>query len=683
VLTDPPAARRLDLVEVLHGIEVADPYRWLEDGEDTETIAWVSAQNERTRAVLDALPDRPAWRDRLAELLAAPLSRSCRVAAESVFTLERAGGAPQFALVVRSALDPTVAPRTLVDPAGLAADATTAIDWYHPSRDGRLVAYGVSEGGDERSTLRVLDVTTGDHLDDAIPHTRAASVGWWPDGRGFLYTRYPEDSEYGRTVYEHRLGEPWQDDRLVWGELPQPEAWPDVEVSADGRWALVHVSVGWSRTDVHLYDRENDRWNVVVAGVEARTGFTVDGERLLGTTTLDAPRGRVVVASLDEPATWTTLVDERTQVIDAVLPAGDVFYVLATQRSVARVEVHERDEAVGSEVALPDVGTFAGFDADPATGVAFFQIESFTRPPALHRVTADGSPQPWDAAGRDGDLTRFSVGQQTYLSADGTEVGLFVVHRADQAPSSATPAILTGYGGFAISSTPLWSPLAAAWCERGGLYAVAGLRGGSEEGEAWHADGMRDRKQNVFDDFAAAADFLVGQGFTSREGLALRGGSNGGLLVAAALTQRPALARAVHGAVPLADMVRFSRFLIARLWIPEYGDPDVAAELAWLHAYSPYHHVTEGESYPAVLITTAEGDSRVDPSHARKLAAQLQWASAGQDERPILFHEEGRAGHGVGKPLHKQADEAADVLAFLADQVGLGGRVRSGGDDPR
>ena len=318
---------------------------------------------------------------------------------------------------------------------------------------------------------------------------------------------------------------------------------------------------------------------------------------------------------------------------------------------------------------LPDVGTFAGFDADPATGVAFLQLESFTRPPALHRVTGHGGVEAWGEVG-DAAATAFSVTHQTYVSRDGTAIGLFLVHRADVEPSPGTPAILTGYGGFAIASTPVWSPVAAAWCEQGGLYAVAGLRGGAEEGESWHEAGMRDQKQNVFDDFAAAADHLVASGWTSRRRLAITGRSNGGLLVAAALTQRPDLARAVHCGVPLTDMVRFPQFLIARLWVPEYGDPDVAEELAWLHAYSPYHRVVEGTCYPAVLFTTAEGDSRVDPLHARKMAAQLQWASACQDDRPILFQEEGRAGHGVGKPLLKQADEGADVLAFLAWQLG-------------
>lgn len=674
----PPPTRREPVVDVLHGVEVADPYRWLEDGDSAETAAWVAAQNERTRQMLDALPGRPGWHQRLIELFGAPMSRSCRVAGDHVLSLERAGGAAQYVLVVRSAVDAGLSARVLLDPSGMAADATTAIDWYHPSRDGRLVAYGASEGGDERSVLRIVDVATGEHLPDEIPHTRAASVGWLPDASGFLYTRYPEGDEYGRRVYEHQLGEPWKDDRLVWAALVTPEAWADVDVSPEGTHALVHVSGGWKRTDVHLYDCATETWKVVVEGVDERTSFQFDGDRLLGFTNIEAPRGRVVTAPLADPARWETVVAERQPVIDAVVPAGDTFFVLLTDRSVAVLEQYHRDAGALGEVALGDLGTFAGFDADPVTGQAFFQLESFTRPPALQRIDVRGRVEPWAAAGDtapasgDGPGPSFAVTHTSYLSSDGTPVGLFLVHRADQPLSPATPAILTGYGGFAISSTPVWSPVAAAWCERGGLYAVAGLRGGVEEGESWHESGMLVNKQNVFDDMAAAADHLVEAGLTSRDRLSLRGGSNGGLLVAAVLTQRPELAAAVHCAVPLTDMVRFPEFLIARLWVPEYGDPQDPDAFAWLYAYSPYHRVEEGTCYPAVLFTTAEGDTRVDPNHARKMAAQLQWASACQDERPILFHQEGRAGHGVGKPLHKQADEAADVLAFLAWRLGVG-----------
>jgi prolyl oligopeptidase len=673
MIPSPPPARRDAVVDVLHGIEVPDPYRWLEDGDCPDTAAWVVAQNERTHQALGSRPDRAAWHERLVALLGAAVSTGCHLAGDRLFALERRDGRPQFSLVVRSASDPAAPPRTLIDPAELSADGTVAIDWYHPSLDGSRVAYGVSEGGDERSVLHVLDVETGEVLADRIPETRAADVGWAHDTGSFLYTRYPEGDEYHRMVYEHRLGDDWHDDPLVWGELPTPEAWPSVMTSPDGRYALVHVLVGWSRTDIHLLDRATGSWTTVIEGVDALTALGFDGDRLLGTTTLEAKRGRVVTAPLTDPAAWTTLVPESDAVLDGAHPVEGGFLVRSTRSAIARLHHHTSGGALVGEVALPEPGSFAGFDSEAARPVAFFQLEGFTRPSSILRWTPQHGIEPWSVAEAAVDPSRFTVRQVRYPSADGTEIGLFLVHRADLSPGVHTPCILSGYGGFAIASTPAWSPMVAAWCEAGGLFAMAGLRGGYEEGEAWHHAGRRDKKQNVFDDFHAAADFLVESGLTSRARLALRGGSNGGLLMGAAITQQPQLARAVHCAVPLLDMVRYPQFLIARLWTDEYGDPEKADEFAWLWAYSPYHHVHEGTCYPAVLFTAAEGDTRVDALHARKMAAVVQWATSCGDERPVLLRQESKAGHGVGKPLHKQADEAADVLAFFTWQLGAPG----------
>ena len=585
--------------------------------------------------------------------------------------MERADGQAQFALVVRSAVDATAPPRVLLDPSDRATDAAVAIDWFHPSRDGQLVAYGTSEGGDERSVLRIIRTSTGDHLTDEIPDTRAASVAWLPDASGFLYTRYPEGDEYNRRVYGHRLGADWPDDAVVWDRLPTPQAWPDVDVSPDGQWALVHVLVGWGRTDVHVLHRPSDTWHTVVEGRQALTQLTFGPDGLVGTTTADAPRGRVVAVPLrPEPGPWATLVPEGEAVLESCRVAGDSLLVAATHHAVAQLHRYRLDGWPLGEVALPELCSFSGLDTSRDEPIAFVQIESFVRPGALFRC-ADGRLAPWGAeADARVDASSFAVERQMFRSLDGTEIGMFVVRRADVVPGPETAAILTGYGGFAIASTPAWSPAAAAWCELGGVYAVAGLRGGYEEGEAWHNAGRRENKQCVFDDFAAAADHLVATGLTSRHRLALRGGSNGGLLVGAALTQDPAMARAVHCAVPLLDMVRYPQFLIARLWTDEYGDPDIANEFEWLWAYSPYHHVEPDVCYPAVLFTAAEGDSRVDALHARKMTAALQFATSCGDEKPILLRQEGRAGHGVGKPLLKQADELADVFAFFTWQLG-------------
>jgi prolyl oligopeptidase len=616
------------------------------------------------------------------------------VRGDRLFTIDRWGARDRAALVVRSLSAPRPGPgRVLIDPADASGAVTSAIDWYQPSPDGGLVAFGTSVGGDERSTLRIVDADTGVLLPDALPHTRAASVAWLPDASAFAYTRYPdpdavgvEDAGYHRTVWWHRLGDHPGDDTPCFTDLPDKEAWPEVTLSADGRWLLVHVERGWSQTDVHLLDRDAGRWSTVVEGIEATTWLRVDGERdrLVGETTLGAPRGRLVAAPLgghptrvegaerpvvDPSAALTDLVPEGDDVLAASAISGEHLLVLRTRAGVSSLQHHAPDGARLADVTSLTGGLAAvtALAAHPsAPGVVAVGHTSFTRPDTVTAWRPDGPPV---------ELTRLpgpavptaTVTQVRYPSSDGTAVPMLLVHGSDTAVDAGTPTLLTGYGGFNITETPAWSPFIAVWCELGGQVAIPGLRGGGEEGEAWHQAGRRANKPQVFADFEAAADWLVEQGRTSRRRLATRGGSNGGLLVAACLVRRPDLCAAVVCDVPLTDMVRFPRFLIARLWIPEYGDPDVPEELAWLHAYSPYHQVVDGTSYPATLVTTGEEDSRVDPCHARKMAARLQAASTGT----VLLRVESAAGHGQGKPASKQIDERADVLAFLAWQLAL------------
>jgi prolyl oligopeptidase len=673
-----PTARRTDVLDILHGIRVADPYRWLEDGDSAETREWTAGHNERTRAVLDALPHRPELHRRLTQLLRAGGSVGPRVAGDRIFSLDRWGDHDQAVIVVRSVDQPGPAePRVVVDPHAATGDPTAAIDWFHPSRDGRLIAYGISAGGDEHSTLKVIDVDSGVHLPDEIPDTRAASVAWWPDGSGFAYARYPEGEEYGRHLRLHRLGVAPEDDAVLFEARPEPEAWPDVSLSRDGRWYGIHVAYGWTRIDVHLIERATGAPTTVIEGVEAITGFEVIGDRIIGMTTLDADRGRVVAAPVATPTPqhWETLVPESDAVIEGVAITPGALLVPSTLRAASRLDVYDHDGTNRRSIELPELGSLAGLSASREGELAAFSFTGFTRPATTFRWTPRTGVDQWSALPGAPDAERYEVDQVSYPSTDGTEIGMFLIRAAGPAAGGegdggAPATILTGYGGFGLTMSPAWSPLVAAHCDAGGVYAVACIRGGAEEGEAWHKAGMRERKQQVFDDFAAAADWLVAQGQTSRDRLAIRGGSNGGLLMGAMVTQRPDLCRAVHCAVPLLDMVRFHHFRIAKLWIPEYGDPDVADEFAWLHAYSPYHRVVDGTCYPAMLVTTAEEDSRVDPNHARKFAARIQAATSCGDEHPILLRIETRAGHGQGKPVSKQADELADVLAFLHWQLG-------------
>jgi prolyl oligopeptidase len=680
----PPPTRRDPVVDVLHGVEVADPYRWLEADADPDVETWIATQNERTHAALGELAGRDALHAELSALLRAGSSVACSVAADRVFSIDRWGDRDQAVLVVRDAADRDVV-RTLVDPHGLTGDTTASIDWYQPSNDGRLVAYGISTGGDELSTLHVLDVDTGDHRDDAIPHTRAASVAWTPEGDAFVYTRYPDpatvpDDErgYWRKVFRHRLGDRWENDELVWDRLPDKTAWANVSLSRDGRWLLVHLSLGWSRVDLHLVDLGTGARTALIEDVEAISTFDVVEDRVVGITTLDADRGRVVTAPVTAPAhdNWSTIIPESDRVLESFAVTSSSLLVLSSRSAVTSLDRYAFDGTGRVPVELPALGSLVGLSGSRERDEGYFSFTSFAAPPGLYRWTPDAvvewSQLPRGGPGRGQPTTDYVIEQVRYPSSDGTEIPMFLVRAGATTPSATTPCVLTGYGGFSIVNGPAYNPAAVTVCDRGGIYAVANIRGGAEEGESWHRAGMREHKQRSFDDFIAAADWLVAKGYTSRDLLAIRGGSNGGLLMGAAVTQRPDLCRAAHIAVPLLDMVRYQRFLIARLWIPEYGDPDEPEEFAWLWTYSPYHRVLDGTCYPAVLLTTARGDSRVDPMHARKMAARLQVSTSCGDDHPILFREETDAGHGQGKPVTKQAQELADVLGFLLWQLGVG-----------
>lgn len=671
----PPATRLDDVVDVLHGTEVRDPYRWLEHGDDSEVVDWIAAQNRHSTELIESLPDRDRWHARLVELLQLPVVMSARIRNGRAFALERGAEAEQFALTVRTVGAKDDEPTVLVEPAAGTIDAARAIDWFHPNRDATVVAVGISEGGTERSVLRLVGLDTAAGADE-IPHTRACSLDWLPDGSGFVYTRYPDGGEYHRSVYRHQLGEPWSGDELIWSDDDDQTAWPEVKVSPDGSTALVHVSRGWTRIDPILVDLATGRRTTLHDhdDVSSSLAFSTAGESLVGLTTLDAPMGRVVMVDLDRPAPehWRTIAGHGDRVIDETELVGDEIWAVSSRNGVGRIERYGLDgRDLGLVAGIDGAVSIVGLNADPETGDALAIVDSFTAPTTVWLSPANsGTATPWFPRPGSGPGAELGVDHVEYPSEDGTAIGMFVIRRSDVEPGRDVPAILNGYGGFAIAETPLWSAQISAWCEAGGTYAIAQMRGGLEHGEAWHLAGRREHKQNVFDDFHAAADWLVEQQMVDRDRLALHGRSNGGLLVGVALTQRPDLCRAVWCGVPLLDMVRFPQFLIARMWTDEYGDPDIAEEFGWLHKYSPYHNVVAGTCYPATLFTAAEGDSRVDPLHARKMTAAVQAATSCGADSPIVMIQEGRAGHGVGKPVGKRADELADALAFLAFFVG-------------
>ena len=691
-----PRAERLDLVDHLHGRPVADPYRWLEDPDDPRTREWSAAQDTLARAHLDALPGRDQLAGTLGALTNAgwvgvPVWRAGRR-----FASRREPGQEHG---VVSVTDPDGTERVLLDPAAIDPTGLTTLDAWIPDHEGRLLAYQLSSGGDEQSVLHVLDVGTGRDVEPPIDRCRYSDVAWLPGGEEFLYVRMvapdeapPGEQAFHRRIWRHRLGTPTDADVLLEGPgLYEDHNYYGVDVSDDGRWLVVSANVGTARRDsVWIADLHRDAvlTPVLTQADDVRCGAWVERDgRLYLLTTDGAPRFRLAVTDPTTPGRehWRELVaEDPDSVLEGVRwlqPAGsadpaDGALVLARSRhATAEVALHDRDGTFRGAVPLPGLGSLRGLTtADPATpgkqGTLWIGWTDLVTPQQVRRFDLESGDTVLDTAAPGAvEVPPVRIAQQELTSADGTTVRMFVVSPVgDQGPR---PALLTGYGGFGIHPDPAYSSSALAWVGAGGVYALVSLRGGGEEGEAWHRAGNRGNKQNVFDDFHAAAQALVDTGATTPDQLAILGGSNGGLLVGAALTQRPELYRAVVCSAPLLDMVRYEHFSLGRTWNDEYGTADDADELGWLLSYSPYHHVRDGTDYPAVLFTVFDSDTRVDPLHARKMCAALQHATSGDlGTRPVLLRRETDVGHGA-RSVSRSITLGVDQLSFLAAHTGL------------
>ncbi|MGH7703097.1 MAG: prolyl oligopeptidase family serine peptidase [Gemmatimonadales bacterium] len=673
-----PPTRSTDTVDELHGESIPDPYRWLEDGERPETRSWTDAQNRLTKAYLEAVPARPGIRARLEQLLSIGALSAPTPAKGRYLYQRREGSQNQPVLYLRRGVDGQ--DQVAIDPNSFNAEGTTALDWFYPSEDGKLLAYGLSEDGSEESVLHVLDLDSGAALPDRIPQTRAADLAWLPDGSGFFYTRFPAvgtvphgEEQYHRAVYFHALGADPASDRLIFRPA-EKEHWPSVDLSPDGRWLLIGVARTFDQTDLYLQDRrDGGPLGVVVKDLDASFDGQVVRDRLYIRTNLGAPNYRLFVADAAGPdrSEWREIVPTRPDaVLDGVMVVGDRLALSYLERATSRLRLADLEGRPLREVELPTLGSVFGWGGEWDGEELFLGFSSFTIPPSVYRIDLRTDRQSlWRRVEAEVDPEAFVVSQVSYSSKDGTPVTMFVVHRRGLQLDGGNPTYLTGYGGFNISMSPGFSRSLLLWLERGGVVAVPNIRGGGEYGETWHQAGMLARKQNSFDDFIAAAEWLVGKGYTGPDRLAIGGGSNGGLLMGAVLTQRPELFRAVVIQVPLLDMLRYHHFRLARLWIPEYGSADDPEQFAWLRAYSPYHQVSPSASYPAVLLATAESDTRVDPMHARKMAARLQAVTS--SERPVLLRLESRAGHGAGKPISKVLDELTDTWSFLFAELGV------------
>jgi prolyl oligopeptidase len=676
-----PPSRVEKVVDKLHGVDVPDPYRWLEDGKAKEVEEWTAKQNAQTRTILDKLPGRDQIRARLDKLLevgsiGVPVPRKGRY-----FYTKREGNQNQPILYVREGIDGK--DRVLVDPNTLSKEGTVALDWWFPSRDGKLLAYGLSKDGSEMSVLRVRDVADGKDLPDEIDRTRACSVAWTPDSKGFYYTRYPApgsvakgEETYHRHVFFHALGSDPVKDPQVFGKGRAKEDWPQVALSPDGHWLVVTVEQGWAKSEVYFKDAKKDGAEFVplIEKVEAIYDVTVRNDVFYVRTNHEAPRYKVYKVDPLKPkrADWSVVIPEGKDVLDGLAAIGSRLIGLYMHDAASQLQFyHLNRNDTWIRIKLPTLGTVAGLGGEWDGDEVFFGFQSFTEPPGIHRVDfKKGQPELWQQVKVAGiDFDKYELEQVKYPSKDGTQVTMFLAHKKGLKKTGNNPTLLWAYGGFNISITPTFNATRFLFLEAGGLMAIPNLRGGGEYGEEWHQGGMLGKKQNVFDDYIAAAEWLIKEKYTDPKHLVIQGGSNGGLLMGAALTQRPDLFRAVVCQVPLLDMVRYHKFLIARLWIPEYGSADDPEQFKWLYAYSPYHHVKDGTAYPAVLLATAELDTRVDPLHARKMAARLQAATS--SDQPILLRLEPKAGHGAGKPRGKVLDELTDTWSFVFWQLGL------------
>jgi prolyl oligopeptidase len=695
----PPKAQPKPIVDIYHGTKVVDNYRWLEDGNSPETQKWVADEMAYTRALLDPLPGRDAIHKRLTELLSIGSITAPVIAGKHYFYTKREGMQNQPVLYVRDSLNGP--DRVLVDANQLAVDGTIALDWFQPSDNGRYVAYGTSQSGSEMSTLHIVETKSGTILPDIIERTRAASIAWLHDNSGFYFTRYPKKGDvpagqemYNRHVFFHELGTDPETDDLIFGEGRDPEDWPSVFLSNDGRWLLIHVSQGWTKSELFLMDTHGKNPSSrLTTGKNFNYGAEVYDGKVYIITNEDAPRYRAFVTeagNFDREA-WREIIPQSDAVLQNVSVYGGKLFAQYEQNATSQLKLFDLEGKKITDIWLPAIGTVFQTTGRWNHDEAFVGFHSFTVPPSIYRV--DLTPVHYKTAGKNSiegevianptlwtkvdapsiDPSAYEVAQEWYKSKDGTRVPMFIVHKKGLDKSGKNPTLLTAYGGFNISLTPSFSRTAYLWMEHGGIFAVANLRGGAEFGEDWHRAGMLDKKQNVFDDMIAAAEHLISEKYTDKNHLAIQGGSNGGLLMGAMMTQRPDVFRAVVCQVPLLDMLRYQNFQIAKLWIPEYGTADNAEQFKWLYAYSPYQHVKAGVEYPAILFLTGDFDTRVDPMHAKKMAAlmQAEAKNGSSKTRPILLRIESKAGHGAGKPVTKQIEEFADVYSFLFWQLGM------------
>lgn len=681
-----PPAHIQEVIEAYHGVAVVDPYRWLEEPHSPETIAWTEAQNQFAHDFLQALPDRAAIESRLTGLwnyakVSAPKLRNGRY-----YFRKNDGLQNQAALYVADSL--TSEPTLVLDPNSLSDDGTVALLTESYSKNGRYLAYTLSIHGSDWQTIHILDLDSGQTLDEVIQWCKFTNIAWLPDSSGFYYARYPAPDEAPdappsthQRIYFHQLGTAQSKDTLIYARPDAIDLGFAPQISEDGRYLLVQVWQGTDRRNRFYYRdlAENGDFVRLLDDLDARYHFIEnDGPLFYFETDLDAENGRIIAIDITQPAreNWRELIPEQPQVIDFCVMVNNQFVIAYLQDAHAQLRFFQANGDPAGQAPLPGLGSILELAGKRHHTALFFSFQSFLMPPTIFRYDfSSGDLTLFHQPHLDFDADAYETTQVFYPSKDGVRVPLFLTHKKGLELDGSHPTLLYGYGGFSLNVTPTFQAARLVWLERGGVFAQASLRGGNEYGEAWHQAGMLGNKQNVFDDFIAAAEWLIHTGYTNSDKLAIQGRSNGGLLVSAVMVQRPDLFGAVHCAVPVADMLRYHRFTAGRYWTPEYGNAEESAEqFTTLYAYSPVHNVQPGVTYPPILITTGDTDDRVVPMHSKKLAAALQTAVPPLSPHPQLLRIDLKAGHGLGKPIRKLIEEESDVYAFLWAMTGNSGQ---------
>ena len=678
---DYPDSKTVEQVDILHGTEVSDPYRWLEDSESDDTKAWIEAQNLLTSSYLSELPERQVISDRLAQLwdyekFGVPVKYG-----NKYFFSYNDGLQNQSVICFLE--EPGAEPVVILDPNKLSDDGTVALTSYKVSNDGKFMAYGLASGGSDWQEWKIRDVESGEDLPDHLKWIKFSSVSWTMDSKGFYYSRYEEpgdgdimqDVNKSQRVFFHKVETAQEKDSLAFERPEHPEWIVGGNVTEDGTLLILDIVEGTSTKNAVFYKNLVNRNSKVVEFLlqfDARYEFIgKEGNKLWFFTDLAAPRGRLIEIDITNPAreNWKTIIPESADTLESVHLLNRQFVCAYMKDAASQARIFDKNGSLSREIELPGLGSVAGFSGKTADTETFYSFSSFTLPPAIYRYDfKTGTSELFREPKIDFNPGEFETKQVFCTSKDGTRVPIFITAKKGIKMDSQNPALLYGYGGFNISLQPSFSVSRLVWMERGGVFAMTNLRGGGEYGEEWHQGGMKLNKQNVFDDFIAAAEWLIQNGYTSRKKLAIEGGSNGGLLIGAVVNQRPELFAAAVPHVGVMDMLRFHKFTIGWAWVSDYGSPDNPEEFQAIYAYSPYHNLKEGTNYPATLVITGDHDDRVVPLHSFKYAARMQHDQ--KSNKPILIRIETRAGHGAGKPTSKQIEESADILAFLTKNCG-------------